>query len=152
MIDLDAINIELLDLLLHDGRMSYRELGERVGLTAPAVTERIRKLEELGVIRGYRTLIDYEKLGFPLHCVIRLNAPGDDRSVDDDLQAIPEVIEAHRVTGAESHVIRARTRTTGHLEELLQKVWKHGDSVTNIVTSSPIRRRPMRLKSVITPT
>jgi Lrp/AsnC family leucine-responsive transcriptional regulator len=151
VIDLDAINIELLDLLQQDGRMSYRELGERVGLTAPAVTERIRKLEELGVITGYRATVDYEALGFPLLCIIRLNAPRGSQGVDDVITATPEVIEANRVTGSESHVIRARVRTTRHLEELLNGLWAHGDSVTNIVTSSPVPRRPMRLRSVLQP-
>lgn len=149
MIELDDINRELVDLLLEDGRMSYRELGERVGLTAPAVTERIRKLEELGVITGYRAVVDYEALGFPLLCIIRLNAPRGAKGVDDVIADIPEVIEANRVTGSESHVIRARVRDTAHLEELLHRLWAHGDSVTNIVTSSPVPRRPMRLASVL---
>jgi Lrp/AsnC family leucine-responsive transcriptional regulator len=81
--------------------------------------------------------------------VIRLNAPRGARGVDDVIAAIPEVIEANRVTGSESHVIRARLRSTEHLEELLHELWTHGDSVTNIVTSSPVPRRPMRLRSVL---
>ncbi len=150
MIELDDINLHLIDLLQEHGRMSYRELGERVGLTAPAVTERIHKLEEQGVIKGYRAVIDYAALGFPLLCVIRLNAPRGARGVDDVIAAIPEVIEANRVTGSESHVIRARLRSTEHLEQLLHELWAHGDSVTNIVTSSPVPRRPMELRRVMT--
>lgn len=149
MIDLDDINRDILDLLQLDGRISYRELGERVGLTAPAVTERVRKLEELGVIKGYRAVVDYEALGFPLLCVIRLNSPRGAQGVDEIIRNIPEVIEANRVTGSESHVIRARLRSTTHLEDLLDKLWEFGDSVTNIVTSSPVPRRPMRLRSVL---
>ncbi len=149
VIELDDINIDLLDLLQAHGRMSYRELGEHVGLTAPAVTERVRKLEESGVITGYRAVVDYEALGFPLLCVIRLNAPRGAQGVDDIIAAIPEVIEANRVTGSESHVIRARVRSTQHLETLLHELWTHGDSVTNIVTSSPVPRRPMRLRSAL---
>ena len=148
-IDLDDINIELLDLLQNDGRMSYRELGERVGLSAPAVTERVRRLEELGVIKGYRAVVDYEKLGFPLLCVIRLNSPLGAQGVDDIIERIPEVIESNRVTGSESHVIRARARTTKHLEDLLHELWSYGDSNTNIVTSSPVPRRPMDLRRAL---
>jgi Lrp/AsnC family leucine-responsive transcriptional regulator len=129
--------------------MSYRELADRVGLTAPAVTERIRKLEEAGVIRGYRAVVDYEALGFPLLCVIRLNSPRNAQGVDDEIASIPEVIEANRVTGSESHVIRTRMRSTAHLEQLLDRLGHYGDSVTGIVTSSPVPRRPMRLRSVI---
>lgn len=142
---LDDINRELLDLLQVDGRMSYRELGERIGLTAPAVAERVRKLEDAGVIRGYRAMVDYEALGFPILSIVRLNAPGAASGVDDKIRAIPEVIEANRVTGSESHVIRARVRSTRHLEELLHQLWQEGDSTTNIVTSSPVPRRPMNL-------
>lgn len=141
-IDLDDINIELLDLLQLDGRMSYRELGERVGLSAPAVTERVRRLEDLGVIKGYRAVVDYERLGFPLLCVIRLNAS---RGVDEVIAEMPEVIESNRVTGSESHVVRARARSTAHLEEMLNDLWEYGGSTTNIVTSSPIPRRPVNL-------
>ncbi len=125
--------------------MSYRELGERIGLTAPAVAERVRKLEDAGVIQGYRAVVDYERLGFPVLCIVRLSVPGRARGVDDTIRAIPEVIEANRVTGSESHVIRARVRSTGHLEELLSRLWDEGDSTTNIVTSSPVPRRPMHL-------
>lgn len=150
MIDLDDINQELIDLLQHDARLSYRELGERIGLSAPAIAERVRKLEEAGIIRGYRAVVDYEALGFPLLCIIRVNAPSADRSLDDTIAAIPEVIEANRVTGSESHVIRARVRSTAHLEELLHELWVHGGtSVTNIVTSSPVPRRPMNVTAAL---
>jgi len=150
MIELDDINREILDLLQQNGRMSYRELGQRVGLTAPAVTERVHKLQELGVIKGFRAVLDYEALGFPILCVIRLNQTHGSSSldledIDQTIADIPEIIEANRVTGSESHVVRARVRSTRHLEELLQHFWPYGDSVTNIVTSSPVPRRPMHL-------
>ena len=149
VIDLDDINRDILELLLADGRMSYRELGERVGLTAPAVTERVRKLEELGVIKGYRAVVDYEALGFPLLCIIRLNSPRGAQGLDDVIRALPEVIEANRVTGSESHVLRARLSSTAHLEQMLDEMWEHGESVTNIVTSSPVPRRPMLLRAAL---
>ncbi len=147
MYELDDVNRDLLDQLQVDGRRSYRELGERVGLSAPAVAERVRKLEEAGVITGYHAEVDYELLGFPILCVIRLNTPRMASGVDEKLQALPEVIEANRVTGSESHVIRARVRSTRHLEALLHQLWEDGDSTTNIVTSSPVPRRPMNLEA-----
>ena len=149
MIDLDDINLELIDLMQHDARLSYRELGERIGLSAPAIAERVRKLEEAGIIRGYQAAIDYEALGFPLLCIIRLNAPSSDRALDEVIAALPEVIEANRVTGSESHVLRARVRSTKHLEDLLDHLRQHGSSVTNIVTSSPVPRRPMDVRTAI---
>jgi len=146
---LDDINIAILDLLQTDGRMSYRDLGEHVGLTAPAVTERVKRLESMGIIKGYRANVDNEALGFPLLCVIRLNASRDATGVDEVIAAMPEVIESNRVTGSESHVIRVRVRSTQHLEELLQQLWAYGDSTTNIVTSSPVPRRPMHLRRAL---
>ena len=145
MIELDDINRDLIDLLQDDARLSYRELGERIGLSPPAIAERVRKLEDAGVITGYRAVVNYEALGYPLLCIIRIGAPGSDRDLDRMLADIPEVIEANRVTGSVSHVIRARLRSTEHLEELLREVWEHGSSETNIVTSSPVERRPMHV-------
>ncbi len=145
MIELDAINRELVDLLQENARLSYRELGQRIGLSAPAIAERVRKLEEAGVITGYRAVVDYDLLGFPLLCVIRIGAPGSDVDLDVVLNETPEVIEANRVTGSVSHVIRARLRSTQHLEEMLREIWEHGSSETNIVTSSPVDRRPMNI-------
>jgi Lrp/AsnC family leucine-responsive transcriptional regulator len=92
-------------------------------------------------------MVDYEALGFPILCIVRLNAPRGVSSVDPRIAAIPQVIEANRVTGSESHVIRARVRSTRDLEELLHELWEEGDSTTSIVTSSPVPRRPMNLKA-----
>lgn len=147
MFILDDINRDLLDILQVDGRLSYKELGERIGLTAPAVAERIHKLEDAGVIKGYRAVVDYEAVGFPLLGIIRLRAPLRSAGIDDKIAAIPNVIEASRVTGSDSHVLRARLRTPLELEELLHDVWEQGDTITNIVTSSPVPRRPMNLKA-----
>ncbi len=149
VIELDAINRDLVDLLQEDARLSYRELGQRIGLSPPAVAERVRKLEDAGVITGYRAVVDYDVLGFPLLCIIRIDAPGSDRDLDAVLRATPEVIEANRVTGADSHVIRARLRSTRHLEDMLREIWEHGSSETNIVTSSPVERRPMNVTQVL---
>ena len=144
---LDDINRELLDILQLDGRISYKDLGERIGLTPPAVAERVRKLEEAGVIKGYRAVVDYEALGFPLLCIIRLSAPMSTVGIDPKIAAIPQVIEASRVTGSDSHVIRARVRSTKEIEDVLGGVWEDADTITNIVTSSPVPRRPMNLKA-----
>lgn len=148
VIDLDDINQDLIDLLQRDARMSYRELGEAIGLSAPAVAERVRKLEEAGVITGYHATVDYDAVGFPLLCIIRLNltsrAGGE---LDELIASCPEVIESNRVTGSESHVIRARVSSSEHLEELLHQLWEYGTSETNLVTSSPVPRRPMNIRA-----
>ncbi len=144
---LDDINRELLDILQLDGRISYKELGDRIGLTPPAVAERVHKLEDAGIIKGYRAVVDYEAVGFPILCVIRLSAPMSTVGIDPKIAGIPQVIEASRVTGSDSHVIRARVRSTKEIEDVLGGVWEDADTITNIVTSSPVPRRPMNLKA-----
>lgn len=147
MFYLDDINREILDELQINGRASYKDLGERIGLTAPAVAERVRKLEEAGVIKGYRAVVDYETIGFPILCIVRMKAPMSTVGIDPKIARIPQVIEAARVTGSDSHVIRARVRSTTDIETLLGGVWEDGDTITNIVTSSPVPYRPMNLKA-----
>lgn len=99
------------------------------------------------MIKGYRAVVDYEVLGFPILCVIRLKAPMSTQGIDSRIAAIPQIIEASRVTGSESHVIRARVRTTKEIEELLSDISEDGDTITNIVTSSPVPPRPMNLEA-----
>ncbi len=102
------------------------------------------------MITGYRAVIDYERVGFPILAIIRLKAPRGADGMDDGLLPDqPEIIEANRVTGAESHVLRARLRSTTHLESLLHRFWEFGDSETHIVTSSPVPRRPMQLAKAL---
>lgn len=145
----DDITWLLLAALQRDARLSYKQLAEEVGLTAPAVAARIRNLEQAGVIEKYEVRLNAEKLGLPIIAVIRVDAtaPG----IDEAVAAIPEILESHRVTGAESHVMRARVSSTAHLEEVLQQLSGYGRTVTNIVTSSPVPRRGLALPPVLGP-
>ncbi len=142
----DDITWLILGALQQDARISYKELAERVGLTPPAIADRIRKLEKAGVIDGFEVRLNPEKLGLPITAVIRMNTTGEaGRELDAAVGDIPEVLECHRVTGAESHVIRARVASTAHLEEVLTKLGEYGQTVTNIVTSSAVPRRGLKL-------
>ena len=142
----DDITWLLLSALQRNARLSYKQLADEVGLTAPAVAERLRKLEREGVIEKYEVRLNPDKLGLPIIAVIRINAAG--REIDDVMKGIPEILECHRVTGAESHVIRARVATTAHLEEVLTKLAGFGPTVTNIVTSSVVPPRGVALPPV----
>jgi Lrp/AsnC family leucine-responsive transcriptional regulator len=139
---IDDIGWVLLEELQRNGRASFRDLGERVGLSAPAVAERVRRLERAGVITGYSVTLDFERLGLPILAVIRVNATGDYvDQVSNNAAMLPEVLSCHRVTGTESHVVRAVMPSTLHLEEFLIKLIKdtgHSTTITNIVTSSPV--------------
>lgn len=149
-LELDDIDLRLLEALGDNARLSYRELGDLVGLSSPAAADRVRRLEQRGVIVGYGAQIDYGVLGFPIQCIINLNTNGGrGENLDELLHDMPEVVQADRVTGSESHVVRAVVQTTSHLEELLNDMWVVSDSVTNIVTSSPVPHRPMILRRAI---
>lgn len=136
---IDAINRRILQELATDGRVSMRELGERVGLSAPATTERVRRLERDGVICGYRAIVDPDAFGYPMLVVIRVHSAGPRAAdVDDLARDMPEVVECHRVTGSESHVIRVRVRDVDHLNDVVERFWEYGDTITNVVTTSPV--------------
>ncbi len=140
---LDDISWMILERLQQDARASYREIAEDVGLSPPAVAERMRKLERAGVIKGYRAELDFEALGLPLVAIIRVTAPTTEAiaAVPRLAEELPEVLECHRVTGAESHVLRAVVRNPAHLEELIGRLLEVGAAtLTNIITSSPKAR------------
>jgi Lrp/AsnC family transcriptional regulator, leucine-responsive regulatory protein len=144
MNDIDEISRAILSELATDGRVSFRELGERVGLSAPAVTERVRRLERDGIITGYQAVIDPCAFGFPMLVVVRVHSAGPRAAgVDELAKAMPEVVECHRVTGSESHVMRVRVRDMGHLNEVVEQFWEYGDTITSVVTTTPVEVRPV---------
>ena len=142
--DLDAIDRHILRELAHDGRVSFRELGERVGLSAPAVTDRVRRLERDGVISGYQAVIDPCAFGFPMLVVVRVHSAGPRAAGIDELaRNMPEVVVCHRATGSESHVMRVRVRDVDHLNDVVEQFWEFGDTITNLVTTTPVPVRPV---------
>jgi Lrp/AsnC family leucine-responsive transcriptional regulator len=141
--DLDDVDRKLIEVLQEEGRISFAELGRRVSLSPPAVAERVRRLETAGIISGYRALVDLGKLGLGMQAVIRVMATGPDcGTLGRKLEAMPEVLEASRVTGSDSHVLRVAVRSVEHLEDLLNRLMAHSsDSVTSIVLSTPVPYR-----------
>lgn len=142
---LDSIDQRVLDVLRADGRISYRDLGGQVGLSAPAVTERVRRLERRGVITGYTANVDAAALGAPILAIIRVHSAGPNApAVEAVADSLPEVIECHRVTGSESHVVRAWCRDLAHLDQLIEAFRQYGETITNVVTSTPVHHRSAR--------
>jgi Lrp/AsnC family transcriptional regulator, leucine-responsive regulatory protein len=139
---LDDTNRRLLAELQRDARLSLAELGRRVGLSSPAVSERLQRLEQHGVIRGYRAEIDPVALGYPLSAVIRIR-PGPRQLVKlaEIAQATPEVVECHRITGEDCYLLRAHVRSVTHLEEVIDQFTPYGQTTTSIVQSSPVPLR-----------
>src|SRR4051812_49263458 len=143
---LDRTNLRLLAELQADARLSLAELGRRVGLSSPAVAERLGRLERDGVIRGYHADVDPAALGYTLTAVIRVRpAPRQLHDVARVARETPEVIECHRVTGDDCNVMRAHVRDVDHLEEVIDGFTVFGSTTTSIVQSSPVPGRGVHL-------
>jgi Lrp/AsnC family transcriptional regulator, leucine-responsive regulatory protein len=143
---LDATNRKLLAELQGNARLTQAELARRVGLSSPAVAERLRRLELQGVIRGYRTEIDPAAVGFGLSVIIRVRpAPRQLQKVAELARSSPEIVECLRITGEDCYLIRAHVRDVGHLEELIDELGPYGQTTTSIVQSSPVPARGLTL-------
>ncbi len=129
--------------LQEDARLSYAELGRRIGLTLPAVAERVRRLEEAGIIRGYRVRLNREKLGLPITAYIRVATENEVQGSHLTALAreLPEVLECHRITGDDSYIMRVAVTSVQHLESVLSKVTLHGQPTTSIILSSPVTHK-----------
>lgn len=143
---LDETNRRLLRELQADARLSLAELGRRVGMSSPAVAERLQRLEREGVITGYRVEIDPRALGYQLTTVIRVRpAPKLIRQVAEVAQGTPEVVECRRVTGDDCFVMTAHVRSVEHLEEVIDRFATLGQTTTSIAQSSPVPLRGIAL-------
>jgi len=143
MEDLDR---RIVGLLSQDGRMSFTDLGKVTGLSTSAVHQRVRRLEERGVIRSYRAVIDYNAMGMPLVAFISVTPldPAAPDDVPDRLRDIDDVEACHSVAGEESYILKARVSSPGDLEDLLARV-RTGANVstrTTVVLSTPWEERP----------
>jgi Lrp/AsnC family leucine-responsive transcriptional regulator len=119
------------------------ELARRVGMSSPAVTERVRRLEEVGVIAGYRLDIDPVALGLPLAAYLRVRPnPGQLSRVAELARSIPEVVECHRVTGEDCFVIKLLIPAMDQLDRVLDRFLFYGTTTTSIIQSSPVPLRP----------
>jgi Lrp/AsnC family transcriptional regulator, leucine-responsive regulatory protein len=140
--EIDAVNRRVLEELLHDPRLTMSELGRRVGMSSPAVTERVRRLEETGVIRGYRLELDPVALGLPIAAYVRIRPnPGQLPRVAELAQQIPEVVECHRVTGEDCFILKVYIPAIDQLDRLLDSFLLYGSTTTSIIQSSPVPLR-----------
>ena len=143
---LDPTNRLLIAELQQNGRLSVAELGRRVGLSSPAVAERLSRLEASGTITGYRAEVDPRAVGLSLSAIIRVRpSPGQIGNVADLARETPEVVECHRVTGEDCYVMRAHLRDVLHLEEVIDRFTVLGQTTTSIMQSSPVPGRPIAL-------
>jgi len=144
---IDEIDWKILKELQINARITFAELGRRVGLTTPAVIERIRKLEDAGIITGYRVEIDTAKVGLPITAFIRMSITGVDYShIIEVASESTEVLECHRGTGGDSFIMKVAVADVGHLQTLIDKLTPYGITTTSIVLSSPVKQRIIEIK------
>jgi Lrp/AsnC family leucine-responsive transcriptional regulator len=140
---LDDLDRKLLDILVKDSRTSLKELAQQVGLSSPSVSERLRRLEERGVIRAFTVEIDPEALGYPLQAIVRIRPlPGKLHIVQQLIEEIPEFGECDKVTGDDCFVARLYVRSMSELDKLLDRIADKAETSTAIIKAQPIRRRP----------
>jgi len=143
---LDGTDTALLIELQGDARLSLAELGRRVGLSSPAVAERLRRLEDSGVIVAHRAELNPEALGLALTSIIRIRpTPRQLPKVAELAKDTPEIVECHRITGEDCFFVKAHVRDVHHLEELIDRFTPYGQTTTSIVQSSPVPRRGLAL-------
>ena len=139
---IDEIDRKILTELQVNARISFAELGRRVGLTTPAIIERVRKLEDAGIITGYRADIDTSKVGLPITAFVRMSITGVDYShIIRVVEESNEVLECHRGTGGDSFIMKVALRSVGHLQQVIDRLTPYGITSTTIVLSSPVERR-----------
>ncbi len=144
---MEEIDRQIVRLLAEDGRMSFTDLGKATGLSTSAVHQRVRRLEQRGVIRGYSAVVDPEALGLPLTAFVSVT-PFDPAAPDDvpeKLRHLPEIEACHSVAGEESYILKVRVQTPATLESLLAKIRAEAacSTRTTIVLSTPYEARPI---------
>ncbi len=147
---LDAIDQKILAELQGNARLPFAELGRRIGLSTPAAAERVRRLEDGGVIERYVAVVNPAKVGLPLRAFIKITVPGDRLPHFNGLaQRVPEVRECHRVTGAESYILQVAVRDLPHLERVIDSLTPYVATNTSMVLASPVPWNPVVPASVL---
>ncbi|MDQ6695674.1 MAG: Lrp/AsnC family transcriptional regulator [Chloroflexota bacterium] len=138
---LDDVGMQILEALQRDARISFSELGRQIGMSPPAVAERVRRMEDAGIITGYHAQVNLAKVGFPITAFVRVNAGRHCSQLGSILKSVPEVMEYHRVTGDDSGIIKLVVSSVAHLEVVIDQLASYGTTTTSIVLSNPITER-----------
>ena len=132
--ELDPTDLSMIEILQQDGRISVSELGRRVGLSQPAASERLKRLEERGVISGYRAIVDPAAVGLGMMAVIRLRTSHEHiRPCLKQFSEMPEIIEILRLTGEDCFLLKVLVPTPAHLETIVDSIARHGAVTTSLV-------------------
>jgi Lrp/AsnC family leucine-responsive transcriptional regulator len=143
---LDDVNRRLLAALQAEGRLPFAELARRVGLSPPAVAERVQRLERAGVVTGYQAQIDARALGFGVSAFVRVRpAMRELPRIPEVARETPEVTECYRITGEDCFLLRLHLQSLDDLEPILDRFAPYGQTTTSIIHSAPVPPRPLPL-------
>ena len=150
---LDGIDRQLLDALQSDSKRSLKEIGAEVGLSAPSVMERVRKLENSGIIRGYHALLDARKVGLDIAAFIgvSISNPTHLSAFEEWVESIPQVLECHHVTGGHTLLLKVKTRNTKALEQLISRI-RSMEGVASTETMVVLSTHTERVEVALPPT
>ena len=141
--EMDETGRRILAALQQDGRLPFSELGRRVGLSAPAVAERVRRMEEAGLIMGWRALVDRRRLGWSMTAFMRVSCPGENYQAVRRLALdLPEVIDCHHVTGEDCFFIKLAVGSVEHLERMIDRFRDIGRTVSSVALSTIVEDKP----------
>jgi Lrp/AsnC family leucine-responsive transcriptional regulator len=141
---LDDVNRRLLRELHENPRIAMSALARKVGMSAPAVTERVARMERLGVITGYRMEVDPAALGLPVTAFARIRpVAGQLARIAELAEKLPQVSECYRITGEDCFLVKVHAPGIAELEEVLDRFLLHGQTVTSVVVSTPVPPRPL---------
>ncbi len=144
---MDIIDLRILEILLGDGRITMKELGQRVGLTSPATIERVKKLEDTGVISGYKAIINVKKAGLPIHAFILIKITADSfcQTFIEFCSVHNSVLSCHRITGDADYLVEVATTGMDTLEKAIDEFMKYGITKTHLVLSRPVEQKIISL-------
>ena len=146
---LDATNVRILRALIDEPRLAMSELARRIGMSAPAVTERVQRMQDAGVIRGARLDVDQAALGLGITAFVRVRPmPGQLQAIGELARSTPEIVECHRVTGEDCFVMKVLVGRVELLEAVLDEILKYGNTTSSIVQSTPVPLRAPPLPDV----
>jgi len=142
---LDTLNIKILKCLQQNARMSNAEIGRQVGITSPAVSERIKKMEDVGIIEDYKAMVSPFEIGYQLKAIITLRAfMGKLKPFLEKVKTYDEVVNCYRITGDENIVMEVVLENHKHLERFIDQLISYGESKTNIVLSRVIKQKEIK--------
>ena len=141
---MDKLNWAILEELQKNARISFSEVGRKIGLTSPAVAERVRKMEDSGIIDSYKVNLSHQKTGYQLRAIITLRAfTGRLKAFLETVKEFKEVVNCYRITGNENIIMEVILKDQVHLEKLIDKLITYGETRTHIVLSNVIKDGPI---------